>query len=60
MSKTLLHIFYEDDLKSVQTEELAIRLIKDVKAMGQVSAFNLTKFILNKEVVIQSVLEYDR
>ena len=34
--KTLLHIFYMDDLlKSVETEELAIRLIKNVRAVSQ-------------------------
>ena len=40
-------------------EELAIRLIRDVKAVCQACGFNLTKFISNK-VVIQPVSEYDR
>ena len=43
-SQTLLHNFY-DLLKSVETEELAVTLIKDVKAMCQAGGFNLTKFI---------------
>ena len=46
-------------LKSVKTEELAIRLIRDFKAMCQAGGFNLTKFISNKKMVIQSVPEYD-
>ena len=56
-SQTLLHNFYEDDLFK---SELAVRLIRDVKAMCQAGGFNLTKFISNKKVVIQSVPEYDR
>ena len=60
-SQTLLHNFYVDDLlKSVETEELAVRLIRDVKAVCQAGGFNLTKFISNKTVLIQSVPEYDR
>ena len=57
----MLHNFYVDDLlKSVETEESAVRLIRDVKAMCQAGGFNLTKFILNKKKAIQSVPEYDR
>ena len=55
-SQTLLHNFYVDDLlKAVETEELVVRLIRDVKGMCQAGHFNLTKFISNKKVVIQSV-----
>ena len=55
-SQTLLHDFYVDDLlKSVETEDLAIRLIRDAKTMCQAGGFNLIKFISNKKVVIQSV-----
>ena len=55
------YTFYVDDLhKSVETEELAVRLIRDVKAICQAGDFNLTKFISNKRVVIRSVPEYDR
>ena len=50
----------DDLLKSVETEESAVRLIRDVKAMCQAGGFNLTKFILIKKKVIQSVSEYDR
>ena len=60
-SKTLLHNFYMDDLlKSVETKESAVRLIRDVTAMCQAGGFDLTKFISNKKKVIQSVPEYDR
>ena len=42
-SETLLHNFCVDDLlKSLETEELAIRLIRDVKAMYKAGGFNLT------------------
>ena len=52
VSKILLHNFYVDDLlKSVETEESAVRLIRDVKAMCQAGGFNLTKFISNKKVI---------
>ena len=50
----------DDLLKSVETEESAVRLIRDVKAMCQAGGFNLTKFISIKKKVIQSVSEYDR
>ena len=60
-SKTLLHNFYVDDLlKLVETEESAVKLIRDIKAMCQAGGFNLTKFISNKKKVIQPVPEYDR
>ena len=45
----------DDLLKSVETEDLAIRLIRDAKTMCQAGGFNLIKFISNKKVVIQSV-----
>ena len=50
----------DDLLKSVETKESAVRLIRDVTAMCQAGGFDLTKFILNKKKVIQSVPEYDR
>ena len=59
--QTLLHNVYIDDLfKSAETEESAVRLIRDVKAMCQTTDFSLTKFKPNKKVIIQSVPEYDR
>ena len=60
-SKIFLHNFFVDDLlKSVEIEESAVTLIRNVKAMFQAGGFNLTKFISNKKKVIQSVPEYDR
>ena len=50
----------DDHLKLAEIEELAIRLIRHVTAMCEAGGFNLTKFISNKKVVIQSVPEYDR
>ena len=48
----MLHNFYVDDLlKSVETEELAIRLIKHTKAVCQADGFNLKKSISNKKVL---------
>ena len=48
-SQTLLHNLYvsDDVLKSVETEEWAVRLIRDVKAICQTGGFNLTKLISN-------------
>ena len=61
LRKTGFYNFYVDDLlKSLETEESAVRLIRDVKAMCQAGGFNLTKFISNKKKVIQSVPGYDR
>ena len=40
-SQTMQHNLYADDLlKSVESKELAVRLIRDVKAMCQVGHFN--------------------
>ena len=50
VAETLLHNFYVDDhlLKSVESEEIAIQLIKDVRRMCG-GLFNLTKFICNRK-----------
>ena len=50
----------DDMVKSVENEDKAIRLMKDVKLMCQEGAFNLTKFASNSKRVLQSVLEKDR
>ena len=44
----------------METKESAVRLIRDATAMCQAGGFDLTKLILNKKKVIQSVPEYDR
>ena len=59
--ETLLQNFYIDDLlKSVESEEIAIQLIKDVRRMCVEGGFNLTKFICNRKAVVQSVPECHR
>ena len=58
VSETLLHNLYVDDLlRSVELEEIAIQLIKDARRTCGEGGFNLTKFICNRKVVLQSVTE---
>ena len=58
VAETLLHNFYVDDLlKLVESEEVAIQLIKEVRGICAEGGFNLTKFICNKKAVFQSVSE---
>ena len=60
-AETLKNNFYIDDmLKSVENEDKAIRLMKDVKSMCQEGGFNLTKFASNSKKVSQSIPEKDR
>ena len=52
-AETLKNNFYVDDmLKSVENEDKAIRLMKDVKSMCQKGGFNLTKFASNSKRVL--------
>ena len=53
MEKKLHNLCVVDPLKSVETGELAVRLLRDVKAMCETGGFHLTKFISNKETVTQ-------
>ena len=53
MEKKLHNFYVVDPLKSVETGELAVRLLRDVKAMCETGGFHLTKFMSNKETVIQ-------
>ena len=49
----MLHIFYVDDLlKSVEWEEEAIQLIKDVSRMFGEGGFNLSKLIYNRKAIV--------
>ena len=58
VAETLLHNFYVDDLlKSVESEEIAIQLIKDFRKMCGEGGFNLTKFICIRKAVLQSFPE---
>ena len=47
-------------LKSVENEDKAITLMKDVKLMCQKGGFNLTKFASSSKRVLQSIPEKDR
>ena len=52
-AETLKSNFYVDDmLKSVENENKALRLMKDVKSMCQEGGFNLTKFASNSKRVL--------
>ena len=52
---TLRRNFYVDEvLKSASTEDKAIDLVKDVKAVCRNGGFNLTKFVGNTERIINS------
>ena len=60
-AETLQNNFYVDDLlKSVDDEDTAIKLIKEVKAMCASGGFRLTKFLCNSKKVLQSIPEDDR
>ncbi|XP_068240985.1 uncharacterized protein [Palaemon carinicauda] len=53
--------FYVDDyLKSVPSEEQALRLVKDVTAALKERGFRLTKFVSNSRVVLKSIPQEDR
>ena len=53
VAETILHIFYVDDLlKSVESEEEAIQLIKDVSRMFGEGGFNLAKLIYNRKAIV--------
>ena len=55
---TLRENFYVDDLlKSVNSEDDAIKLIKDVRSMCSEGGFNLTKFVSNSKEVLHSIPE---
>ena len=48
--------FYVDDgLRSVETPEAAISLVKDTKKLCEKGGFNLHKFISNQESVIDAI-----
>ena len=55
---TLIENFYVDDLlKSVNSEDDAIKLIKNVRSMCNEGGFNLTKFVSNSKKVLHSIAE---
>ena len=56
VANTLRRNFYvEDVLKSASTEDKAIELAKDVKAVCGNGGFNLSKFVGNTERIINSI-----
>ena len=56
-AETLKNNFYVDDmLKSVENDDKAIRLMKDVKSMYQEGGFNLPNFASNSKRVLESFL----
>ena len=60
-TETLQNNFYVDDLlKSVDDEDEAIKLIKEVKAICASGRFRLTKFLCNSKKVLKSISEDDR
>ena len=61
VAETLRSNFYVDDLlKSVKDEEIAVTLIKDVKALYAEGGFHLTKFVSNSKHVLLSIPEGNR
>ena len=57
-ARTLIENFYADDLlKSVNSEDDAIKLIKIVRAMCSEGGFRLTKFVSNSKKVLYSIPE---
>ena len=60
-ARTLRENFYVDDhLKSVNSEDDAIKLIKNVRSMCNEGGFNLTKLVSNSKKVLHSIPEIFR
>lgn len=58
---TVLNNFYVDDcLKSVATEQEAVRLLQDLKAICQTGGFRLTKWTTNNRNVLLNIPLEDR
>ncbi|KAK7896104.1 hypothetical protein WMY93_021429 [Mugilogobius chulae] len=58
---TVLHNFYVDDcLKSVSTEEKAVQLYHNLRAICQTGGFKLTKWISNNRMVLSAIPEEER
>lgn len=59
--KTVKHNLYVDDcLKSLATEEEAIRIIKDLTSLCKRGGFNLTKLVSNSYAVLTSLPEHSK
>ena len=60
-AETLRRNFFVDDLlKSVNTHEVASKLVDDVRQMCKAGGFHLTKFICNDKEVLATIPEEDR
>ncbi|XP_054869314.1 uncharacterized protein LOC129349591 [Amphiprion ocellaris] len=58
---TVLHNFYVDDcLKSVASEQEAVKLHQDLTAICQAGGFRLTKWMTNSQNVLSSIPPEDR
>ncbi|KAI3369223.1 hypothetical protein L3Q82_007506 [Scortum barcoo] len=58
---TVLHNFYVDDcLKSVSSDEEAVSLFHNLKALLQKGGFNLTKWISNSRKTLAAIPDKDR
>ena len=58
---TVLRNFYVDDcLKSVNTEEKAVNLIRDVKSVLGYGGFHISKWLSNNRNVMESIPVADR
>ena len=56
VANTIRHNFYVDDcLKSVANEEVAIKLIHDLKSACQKGGFRLAKFCCNSRAVLETI-----
>jgi len=54
------NVYVDDRLKSVETPEAAISLVKDTKKLCENGGFNLNKFISNHKSVIDAIPNEDR
>ena len=56
----MINLYVDDLLKSVESEEYAIDLIKRIKEMCTAGGFNLRKFICNRKSVLMSIPDIHR
>ena len=56
----MINLYVDDLLKSVESEEYAIDLIKRIKEMCTAGGFNLRKFICNRKNVLMSIPDIHR
>ena len=59
-TETVLRSFYFDDLWNLVTSKQAVSLIKEMVDLMKAGWFRLTKFISNKENVMETILEMKR